>query len=668
MDVPREGRGIRAVPGHASACAVAGFLLAFLPTPCRSQIKPIELEGLIVTGTPVARTVGTEATHVTILDGEELRARGVIRVADALAEVPGLVTIQNGSYGSVTATFFRGAESDQVKVLVDGIEVNQAGGAYDFSGLLLSGIERIEVARGPHSALYGSDAVAGVINVITRRGQGAPGGSVAARTGSYGRREWEADLHGGSASSSYSLSASQFSSDGILQVNNQSRSTSFSGSFLTSPDEKTVLSLSGRYGDRVYHYPTDGTGNVVDQNAFTFGDEVALGLEGRRLVFRGVELRGRVRRYAWDGGSDDQPDGPEDNVGFFGYTSRDKFNRTSFDLRTDVALPQGSLLTAGVELEGETQRSSSETLSEYGPSSSSGRYDRSNQGYYAHLVWEGSTWSGNVGVRLEDNDQFGRFFTYQAGLSVRLPSRGTRVKGSLGRGLKEPTFLESYGTGFAVGNPDLRPEQSRVWDVGIEQRFGESEAVVSLTWFDQELRDLIQYTFLTSEPGGPNYFNVAEARSRGLEATARVPVGYLLLTGGYTYMATEVLDSGFDDGEGAVFVEGEALIRRPGHQWTLGAVYRTPRGRLFGTARWVGARSDRDFSAWPAEPVELPAFLLLGVGGELPVVEPRGGKPGFDLQLRIENLLDHGYQEVFGFRAPGRAILFGGRLRMGGGA
>jgi vitamin B12 transporter len=665
MGRTRAGRASHRSFASPSTILLSAVALLLLPGSGSGQVEPIHLNGIIITGTPVPRMVGTETSFVTILEGEDLRTRGFARVTEALAEVPGMVVLQNGSYGSVSSNFFRGAESDHMKVLVDGIEVNQAGGSFDFSGLLVSDVERIEVARGPASALYGSDAMAGVINVITRRGQGAPKGSVSARGGSYGRQEWTADLHGGSSNASYSFSASHMSTDGILELNNQFRNTSLSGAVFLTPDEKTRIGLTGRYGDRVYHFPTDGSGNVVDQNAFSYGDEVTLGIEASRMMTDRLELKAVLRSYGWDGGSDDQADGPTDNVGFFGYTSLDTFQRTSVDLRANAQIFNGSVLSVGAEVEEEDQRSFSESLSEYGPSNSQSTNERSNLGYYAHLASQRGNWSGNLGARVEDNEQYGSFFTYQAGLSYALSATGTRFRGSLGTGIKEPTFLETTATGFTVGNPELEPEQSKVWELGLVQEFGQDGATLSLTWFNQTLEDLIQYTFLPPEPGGPNFYNVAEARSRGVEFEGSQPLGSFVLTGGYTYLDTEVLDAGFDEGEGATFVEGEALIRRPRHQLSLGGSYRFHRGALSGSIRSVGDRFDRDFTGWPAIPVTLERYTLVGASAEVTILKAQGGRPGFDLQLRGENLLGESYQEVFGFQAPGRVIMVGGRLTFG---
>ena len=200
----------------------------------------------------------------------------------------------------------------------------------------------------------------------------------------------------------------------------------------------------------------------------------------------------------------------------------------------------------------------------------------------------------------------------------------------------------------------------------MEQAFGESGVAASLTWFHQSILDLIQYAYQPSDPAGPNYFNVAEARAQGLEVSLTAPLGDLFLSGGYTYLDSEVLDSGFDEGEGAVFVEGEALIRRPTHMGTLVAFYQLPRVVLSGDLRWTGARDDRDFSAWPAAPIALSSYALLGLGLEVDLLQSGEGRPGIDLRLRAENLLDEEYQEIFGFTSPGRSFLVGLSVDFGG--
>ena len=667
MNGTREGRGRKSIGSVARTVWTALVGLLLVASPAAAQIRPLELEGLIVTGTPVPRAVGTEGSHVTILEGEDLRLRGMARMADVLAEVPGLVVVGSGSYGSVTSIFFRGAETDHVKVLVDGVEMNQAGGGIDLAGMAVWDVERVEVVRGPASALYGSSALAGVIHIITRRGKGPAAVSASGGVGTYGRQESSAGVEGGTPSTGYALSLSRSSSDGILELNNEFESLVVSGGVQARLDENTRVSLSGRYADRTYHFPTDGAGNVVDENAFSFGDETTLGAEAIRMVSPRIEVRAALSTYGWDGGSLDEPDSPADTLGFFGFSSLDAFRRTSADLRASFNLWSGSVASAGVQVERAHQRSFSESLSEFGPSTGRSHYRRSNQAYYAHLQTSHAGWAGNAGVRIEDNEQYGTFFTYQAGVSYLLPQLGTRLRGSLGRGFKEPTFMETHATGWVVGNPYLRPERSRAWEAGLEQSLGGGGSVLSITWFRQSLDDLIQYTFMTPEPGGPNYFNVAEARTQGLEAGASLALGSLALSGGYTYLLSRVLNAGFDEGDGAVFVEGAPLIRRPRHQASGAATYRFSRASLSGNVRWVGLRHDRDFSVWPAAPVELRGYVLVGLAGEVDLVRPGDGRPAVSLHFRGENLAGEEYQEVFGFRSPGRSVMVGGRIRFGGG-
>jgi vitamin B12 transporter len=576
------------------------------------------------------------------------------------------VVVQGGSYGSSTSTFFRGAESDHVKVLVDGVEMNQAGGTFDFSGLSMADVERIEVLRGPASAFYGSDAMAGVIHIITRRGRGPLKGTFSLGGGSYGRVNWVADVDGATGPVGYALSFARETTDGILEFNNEFENTVLSAKAFARLRERTQLELSGRYSDRTYHFPTDISGKPVDRNAFTFGEEWSLNVQAGHMVSDRIELLATAQAYRWYGGSDDRPDSPADTLGYYGYVADDVFRRTSGDVRANLTPWNGLVLSAGFELEQEQQDSESISYTQWGPSSGEDRYERWNRAYYAHLLSELGGWAGNLGVRVDDNEQYGDFFTYQAGLSYLVSAAGTRIRGNLGRGLKAPTFLETSSSGFSVGNPELDPERSQVWELGLEQPMGETGVTASLTWFHQSLEDFIEFTFLPPEPGGPNYFNVARARTRGLEAAVSALVGGAWVAGTYTYLDSEVVDAGFDEGDGAIFVEGEPLIRRPKHQGNLRVLYAFDRGSVSADVRWTGSRYDRDFSAFPATPVELAAHTLLGFGAEFGVLDSKGGRPDVDLRFRAENLLDEKYQEQSGFEAPGRAFLFGVKLGIGG--
>lgn len=228
--------------------------------PATAQEDPYVLQGLVVTASPTPRPLDALAAHVTVLQGSDLRAEGITRLQQALRQVPGLDVVESGSTGSTTSLFLRGGESDYVLVMVDGVPINQPGGGVDLSSLTLDDVQRIEIVRGPVSALYGSDAVSGVIQIITKSGKGPARLEAGARAGSYGRRQWSAGISGGSDRGSYVLDLSRIATNGILPFNNGYVNTVFNAGARFRPDEATSARLSLRLANHTYHFPTDGAG------------------------------------------------------------------------------------------------------------------------------------------------------------------------------------------------------------------------------------------------------------------------------------------------------------------------------------------------------------------------------------------------------------------------
>jgi len=649
----------RRVPGLADVrtCRWVPALLIALAGPAAGQEGPIRLEGLVVTGSPTPRPFTSVSTHVTVLEGDELRAQGVSLVQDALRAVPGVDVVQNGSFGSVTSVFMRGGESDYVLVLIDGVQVNQPGGAFDFSGLTMAGVERIEVVRGPSSALFGSDAVAGVIHVITSRGAGAPTGSVEVLGGSFSRLDATVTTSGSSTRSGYSVSLTRRGTSGLHELNNSSRNTVFSGSMRFQPDGSTDGRLTLRLSDRRYHYPTEGSGVAGDRNSFNYEDGLVVGLSLARDVTDRLQVRGTIGLSGSDGGTDDAPDGPADTLGFFGFTSLDHVRRASADVRTSFRLG-GGMVTLGGELEEERQRSFTESLSEYGTSSGRSEYARWNRAGFLSASLDMDRVALNAGARLEDNERFGRLATWELGGAVPLWGGQTRLRGSLGRGIKEPTFFENHATGFATGNPDLRPERSLGWEMGVERDLARGR--LAATYFAQTFEDLIQYTATPAAEGDPNFYNVAEARSRGVELAADARLRGWTLSAAWTWLDTRVTNAGFESGPGASFVEGGRLLRRPERSGSARVAYAWMRGTLSVNLLHVGSREDRDFSQFPAGAVRLPAYSIISVGGQLRLTER------LVVTVRGENLGNRDYEEVYGFSAPGRGVYAGLRFGVGG--
>lgn len=657
------------MPKLSSAVALRALALLACSSPLGAQTSPapsFRLDEILVTGTPVPTPLGALGNHATVLRGDDLRARGITRVVDALREMAGITIARNGSHGAVASLFLRGAESDHTLVLIDGVQVNQPGGGFDFSGLTTESIERIEVVRGPSSALYGSDAVSGVIHIITRGGTGLPTASLATTAGSFGTRDGVLSVSGGGRDAGYALDLARYHTDGILPFNNAHRNTVLNGRVELALDGRTGIRLSTRGSDRSYGFPTDFSGNVVDTNQRTFHSETLVGIELDRRIGDALLLRALLSVHQARSGTDDAPDSPADTLGSYGFQSLDALSRRQADLRATWTLSPATSVTGGIEFEEQEVRTFNESLSQWGPSSGRSGNRRSNEAGYLHLVAGSGSLAGSGGIRMESNAQFGSFLTGQIGGSWRI-GPATRLRISAGRGIKEPTFFEAFATGFVRGNPELEPERSTSIDLGAEHAFLGGALEVDATLFRQRFDNLIQYTGLPPAPGAPNYFNVAAAASTGVElgVRAKLPLGFDLRLQ-TARVETEVLDAGFDDGPSATFVEGAPLLRRPRTQIHGSVGWRgRPGWRVDLSALRIGERADRDFTVWPARAVVLPAHTRLDASIEGTLLAPTSGRPGFSLLLRGENLLDTDYSDVYGFPAPGRALHVGGRLFLG---
>ena len=336
-------------------------------------------------------------------------------------------------------------------------------------------------------------------------------------------------------------------------------------------------------------------------------------------------------------------------------------DRRTVEARVSADLPR-AILTIGAAYDRSEGATDYRSESAFGPFDASARFDRANRGLFAQLLADPvDRLDLTLGARLDHNDAFGTFETWRAGASFRLLDH-TRLRGGFGIGFREPTFGETYGSGFGDrGNPDLHPERSRSAELGLEHQLAGGHVRIAATAFHQRFEDLIQYTF--TAPGEINYFNVGAARSAGFELTAEANRGRLSLAAGYTHVATRVLDPGL--ATDASFVEGQPLLRRPAHSGSLATRWRLDRGVIGLTLGLVGEREDVDYSAdFPYPRVSLPPFATLDLAAEhdLP------GRAG-DLArvlFRAENLADAAYETVHGFPAPGRLVHVGVRIVAGG--
>jgi len=639
---------------------IVPLLLLALATQDTVVLKPV-----VVTATRVPTRADAVTAAVTVIDGKSLRERGIRTVADALRETLGAAVVATSGPGSQTSLFLRGGESDYVKVLLDGVSLNQPGGAFTFAHLTTDDVERIEIVRGPVSVLYGSDAVAGVIQIFTRTGQGSgvPRVEAEAGAGSHGTSRVGATITGGTARVAYSVGFSRFAADGLFPVNSDYQNSTITTRLRVAPDARTDAAVTVRHSDGVFHYPTDGAGRIVDANQVATDRGPAVAVEvGRRVTTR-LETRLLLGTNDGDGRLDDDPDAPGDTTLIF--HSRDRVKRRSAELRANWQAGPAALITAGVAVEDAHLRHTDACQFYSGGSffdCSGAPMDRKRSSHAVFFQWlqeggAGRAFSANLGARLEDNQQFGTFATWRAGAAWRLDG-ATRLRAAAGTGFKEPTFFEAYSTGFVSGNPDLRPERSFSWEGGIEHTVPGTSLALSVTYFDQRFSDLVVYDFSRT----PNYVNIAAAHSAGAEVavdwTAR---NGLALSLGYTYLDTRVLDGGGDP----TFETGQRLIRRPANAAVVRVGSRLGRrGTASLGARFVGDRDDLDFSTFPAARVTLHPYTRVQAAVEYTVLQRRG-VPDLTLQVQAENLLGDTGREIANFPVRGRTLFFGMTLGAG---
>ncbi|MES2358505.1 MAG: TonB-dependent receptor [Gemmatimonadota bacterium] len=651
-------------------------LLALLPATALAQRADTTaaLEPVIVTATKLPTPSSALSQPVTVLRGDELRARGVVTVAEALREAPGATMVQSGSYGGVTSLFLRGGESRYTKVLIDGTPINSVGGAQFFENLSMDNVDRIEIVYGPSSALYGADAVSGVIQIFTRRGAGPATLDADARAGTYGSHDESVSLRGGVPAAGYSIGGGWHATDGVYAFNNAYRNGDLNGSLQLRPDEKSEISLTTRYTGSVYHFPTDFTGAATDTSSYTREHRLVTGFDASRRVAPSVRLRliggdNEIHGLSEDTKASGVPAAPLSKT-----SSPSAGYRRFAEGRVEAALGRLGTATVGAQYQVEGQRSRLVTI-DYATVPAAGTNvvtpgsddHRITRGYYIALQGDPlSLFSYDLSARHDDHSDFHGVNTYHAGATLALWA-GARLRGAYGTGFNAPSFDETQGSAFNIGNPLLQPEQSHSLDVGLVQTLFGGRLRASVGGFDQRFSNQIQYVSGTF--GGPPdlvqltpsyYSNLTQARSKGYqgEVDATLPFGF---TGSASYTQTIAQVFAVPPGYAGSQMPSDALLRRPSHSGTASVFYaRSAEWSVGASANYVGKRPDMDFSQFPSPTVTLASYVKLGLSGSMRVFQTDGTT--VSLTGRVDNLLDRRYQDVFNFPAPGRAILIGAKL------
>jgi vitamin B12 transporter len=603
---------------------------------------------IVVTATKTLSNSIELANSISVIDSTEISNRNKINVFELIKNEYGLSSVQQGGVGSLSNVSIRGGNFSHTLVLLDGVEVNlpsDPSNVYDFAALPTDNIERIEILRGPQSVLYGSDAMAGVINIITKNGKEKPKFSLSAEGGSYNTYKLLAGSSGSVSDLNYTVSLSRTKTEGFSAASEKlgnSEKDGFELSNISSVigyriDENTTINFTGRFSKSRADYDQFG-GLAGDDPTYTFDqEEFLLRGEGKLNYFNsfweqkvGFSFFRNVRKYSFDE--------TDLNPSF----SRSLYDgrKYKFELLNNLKFSDQNIFVIGLEAELE------ETISEYYLNASFGSISsffpknntKSVGAFLQSQLKIGESFFSTIGIRIDNHNKFGTEITYRVAPAYIIRETGTKLKATIGSGFKAPSLFYLYDP--AYGNPGLDPERSIGWDAGIEQFFFKEGLTMGITYFHNNFKDMFGFDSLFKA------ININKAVTNGAEVFARLSLNNdLEVKTSYTFT------NAIDKSENSPNFE-KKLLRRPEHKaGLLISYFLTQAANLTGEFNWVGKRDDLDFSVF--ERIELDDYFIINLAASYNITSL------IRLNFRIENLLDTDYAEVFGYSTPGISV-YGG--------
>lgn len=614
-----------------------------LPSLQAQDSEPIEI---IITGGLVPVNRDNVGTSTTLITSQQIEQRGYQFVVDILQDVPGVSISRNGGPGTLSEVRLRGAESDQTLVLIDGIEANDPAfsSRFDFAHLLAESVERIEVLRGAQSALWGSDAIGGVINIITRSGKGLEKNqfSASAEYGSFNTRNGAVSARGDTGVFHYALSVQKLDTDGFSSADENVFN-------YTTADGATIMT-GGNTEDDAYK-------NTTGHFKFGFNPATNFNIDGvvRYTDFESefdsfttvpvdsLEDRadGDQQYYLLKAGYSQMDGALNHSLKFFKNKSDTDFfssfgktdsegEKNHFGYQLDYGW-SNAVVEQGVSFVLETEE---DKLN----STFSGIRKVENDSLVAEYRFNNDGFAAAANARYDGNDLFDNKTTWRLAGSWKY-SGNARLHASYGTGIKNPTLVELFGfTPDFTGNENLSPEESSGGDIGIEYISNDAKHIFDVTYFNRDIEDLITGS-------GNTAINIeGDSSSKGLELSHQVKaLDAISLLTSYTYNKTE------DNA-------GSQLVRRPKHQLSLGLDYALLNQALNMGAnlRYVRDRLDNAFNAdFTTSSVKLDDYTVVDVAAQYQLDE------SVVIKAHIDNIFDEKYQEVLGYGTTGRAFYLG---------
>lgn len=641
------------------------LLLLFLARFTAAAEPPQEnlMAPVVVTATRTDTPQEEVTTSISVITDKDIQAQHAETVLEALRNVPSVDVVQSGSKGNATSVFIRGSDSDHVLVLIDGVEVNSTTlGSFDFAHLTTDNVDRVEVLRGAGGTLYGSQAIGGVINIITKKGQGPAQLTASAEGGDWSTHREALSLGGGLGALGYSLSVSRFSTNGFHRFNDDYRNLTSSGRLdYQLTDDTTVKGIFHFVKTDVGLFNSNNfaPGNPGDPNARESTEQYLGKLEWEQKIFKNWDYRISGSIFQQDLVDTDDVDG----CFFLGFRCDPSRTRSRFrpqigaaEFQTNYRFGEWSTTTFGVEFK--QRRASTSSTSD---GTDLGGIDRAirNMSYYlqeqAHLLDRRLVLI--PGIRLDDNQSFGTAWTPSFSTAYSFTETQTKLRAGYAAGFKAPTLNDLFfPPGFgcpAFGNPNLSPEKSRELNVGIDQNLLSDRITAAITYFHREVRDLIEGRPIPGDPFGCfRAENVGSARFNGVESSVQIKLlSPLTLDAQYTYLDWDTADG--------------TLPRRPRHRGSVSLNYLQDGLNINLVAHIVGRRNDFR-AAFPFGNTTTAGYVRTDLASSYALPWRAPGVKQLTLFGQIENLFNKRYWAADGFLARPLNFLFGIRANFGG--
>jgi vitamin B12 transporter len=666
---------------QAAASIGVGALALFAPTALQAQAnvggEKKDDDTIVVTATRSGQGVNPTllGSSFTAVDFHDMEDREIRIVSDVLRDIPGVAVSRAGAVGGPTQVRIRGTEGNQVLVLIDGIKASDPyRGEFDWATLIADDAARIEVLRGQQSALYGSDAIGGVINYITLSGREAPGARFRGEIGSFGTYDGTARVAGTAGEKfDYALSGSFNHTNGYPTAPSGTRdagseNVGTSGKVNWTPSDVFTLSGVLRYN---YTKADINDQGITASSPLVNGRQVQTVVDTPSSYYKNGAWYGIVRGELnlMDGMlttaiSGQFADTYRDAYALFGYSYGDKGTRYRGSLENTLRFGDHHVkhaLTLAIDVEREEFRN-------VDPSgfADTRKHVLNTVGFVGeYRVTVDDKFAVGASIRHNKNDFFNDDTTWHADATYNF-STGTRLHAAGGTGTKNPGSFELFGysTGQYIGNPDLRPEKSEGWEVGIDQSFMNSAITIGATYFNSRLTNEIYTDYLPPLYLGTSINRTTTIRQRGLEFFGQARLGDVRIDASFTYLdAPQFRNVLLNPTDLTSFATGPVqaqAVRRPEHIGSFNLTY-APMGTPFSgtvTVRYNGRMNDvvfdKDFSPMYHA---LKGVTLVNLSFRYDMAK------NLQVYARADNLFDETYQEVFTFNAPGRAVYGGLRMR-----